>query len=43
MQYLTNNAIVTHYQHDFVPKNSCLTNLLKTLETWMDAVGSGYS
>ena len=34
MQYLTDNAIVTHYQHGFVPKKSCFTNLLKTLEAW---------
>ena len=42
MQYLTDNAIVTHYQHGFVPKKSCFTNLLKTLEAWTDEVDSGY-
>jgi len=47
MQYLSDNDIVTHYinrlyQHGFVAKNSCFTNLLKTLEVRTDALDSGY-
>ena len=42
MQYLTDNTIVTHYQHGFVPKKSCFKNLLETLEAWTNAVNSGY-
>ena len=34
--------IVTHYQHGFVSKKSCLTNLL-AFEDWTAAVNSGYS
>jgi len=34
--------IVTHYQHGFVAKKSCFTNLLETLEVWTDALDAGY-
>ena len=36
------NNIVTHYQHGFVSKKSCFTNLLTTFEDWTAAVDSGY-
>ena len=42
IQYLMDNNIVTHYQHGFVSKKSCFTNLLTTFEDWTAAVDSGY-
>ena len=42
MEYLTDNNIVTHYQHGFVSKKSCFTNLLETFEDWTAAVDQGY-
>ena len=36
------NNIVIHYQHGFVSKKSCLTNLLTTFDDWTAAVDSGY-
>ena len=42
MEYLTDNNIVTHYQHGFVTKKSCFTNLLETFEDWTAAVDQGY-
>ena len=36
MTYLTDNSLVSHYQHGFVPKRSCFTNLLESVEE-MDA------
>ena len=42
MQYLLDNSVIIPYQHGFVPKKSCFTNLLKTFEAWKDAVDSGY-
>ena len=41
MKYLTDNNIVTHYQHGFVSKKSCFTNLLETFEDWTAAVDRG--
>ena len=42
MQYLMNNGIVLHYQHGFVPKKSCFTNLLESFDAWTAAVDSGH-
>ena len=42
MQYLMNNGIVSHYQHGFVPKQSCFTSLLESFEAWTAAGDSGY-
>ena len=42
MQYLSDNDMITHYQHGFVAKKSCFTNLLETLKVWTDALDSGY-
>jgi len=39
--YLTNNSLVSHCQHGFVPKKSYFTNLLESLEEWTLAVDSG--
>ena len=36
------NNIVTHYQHGFISKKSCHTNLLVTFEDWTTALDSGY-
>ena len=41
MKYLIDNNIVTHYQHGFVSKKSCFTNLLETFEDWTAAVDRG--
>ena len=41
MKYLTDNNIITHYQHGFVSKKSCFTNLLETFEDWTAAVDQG--
>ena len=41
MQYLSENNIVTPYQHGFTTKKSCFTNLLETYENWTLAVDSG--
>ena len=41
LKYLTDNNIVTHYQHVFVSKKSCFTNLLETCEDWTAAVDQG--
>ena len=43
MQYLMDNNIITHYQHGFVSKKSCFTNLLVAFEDWTAAVDLGYS
>jgi len=42
IQYLLDNSIIIHYQHGFVPKKSCFTNLLETFEAWTDAVDPGF-
>jgi len=42
MKYLSENDIVTRYQHGFVAKKSCFTNLRETLEVWTNALDSGY-
>ena len=42
MQYLLDNSVIIRYQHGFVPKKSCFTNLLETFEAWTDAVDSGF-
>lgn len=42
IQFLMENNIVTHYQHGFVLKKSCFTNLLVAFEDWTAAVDSGY-
>jgi len=42
MEYLMDDNIVTHYQHGFVSKKSCSTNLLVTFEDWTTALDSGY-
>ena len=42
MTYLMDNSLVSHYQHGFVSKRSCFTNLLESLEAWTLAVDSGY-
>jgi len=36
------NCVIIHYQHGFVPKKSCFTNLLEKFEAWTDAVDSGF-
>jgi len=41
MTYLINNSLVSHYQHGFIPKISCFTNLLESLEAWTLAVDLG--
>jgi len=42
MQYLEDKNIVTNYQHGFVIKKSCFTNLLETCENWTLTVVSGH-
>jgi len=32
----------SHYHHGFIPKRSCFTNLLESLEAWALAVDPGY-
>ena len=34
LQYLSDNSVIIHGQHDFVSKKSCFTNLLETFEDW---------
>ena len=41
MQYLSENNIVTPYQHGFTTKKSCFSNLLETYENCTLAVDSG--
>ena len=41
MKYLTDNNIVTHYQHSFVSKKSCFPILLEIFEDWTAAVDRG--
>ena len=42
MEYLMDSDIVTQYQHGFVLKKSCFTNLLVTFEDRTAALDSGY-
>ena len=41
VQHLENNEFLSSSQHGFVPKKSCLTNLLETLEDWTDIMDRG--
>jgi len=41
MRYLSENTIVTPYQHGFTTKKSCFTNLLEKYENWTLAVDCG--
>ena len=42
VKHLEDNQFISTSQHGFVSKRSCLTNLLETLEEWMEALDEGY-
>ena len=43
MSFLDENEIITNFQHGFIRKKSCFTNLLTTLvQDWTSAVDQGY-
>ena len=42
LQYLSDNNVINHYQHGFVSKKSCFTNLLETFEDWTLAIDEGF-
>jgi len=42
MDFLDENEIITNFQHGFIKKKSCFTNLLTNLEDWTSAVDQGY-
>ena len=39
---LSDNNVINHYQHGFVSKKSCFTNLLETFEDWTLAIDEGF-
>ena len=41
MKHLTENELLSTCQHGFVPKRSCVTNLLETLDNWTESLDSG--
>ena len=43
MNHLLVNRIITRDQHGFVPKKSCCTNLLETMDILTQAIEEGYS
>jgi hypothetical protein len=43
MNHLLVNGIITSDQHGFVPKKSCCTNLLETMDILTQAIEEGYS
>jgi len=42
LKHLDANDLLSHNQHGFTRKRSCLTNLLETLEEWTQALDEGY-
>ena len=43
MDHLYENKLITEYQHGFVPKKSCMTQLLQAMEDWAEVLDSGNS
>ena len=41
MEHLTDNELLTRCQHGFVPKRSCITNLLDVMDKWTDSLDIG--
>ena len=41
VEYLNNNNFLSEYQHGFISKRSCTTNLLATLDAWTNILDSG--
>ena len=41
VQYLTENKYLSEYQHGFMSKRSCTTNLLATLDAWTEILDNG--
>ena len=41
MEHTEQNKLLSSCQHGFVPKRSCATNLLHTLEKWTTALDTG--
>ena len=39
---MSDNNVINHYQHGFVSKKSCFTNLLETFEDWTLAIDEGF-
>ncbi len=42
MQHLLTNKLIISEQHGFVPKKSCCTNLLETMDLILQAIEDGY-
>ena len=43
MEHLTRNHLLNQNQHGFVPKKGCSTNLLETIEYWLNCLEKGNS
>ncbi len=41
VEHMTNNNLLTDYQHGFVNGRSCSTNLLNVLDSWTEALDNG--
>ena len=41
MDHLRSNDLITEDQHGFIPRKSCTTNLLESLEEWLNALDAG--
>jgi hypothetical protein len=42
LQHFLANGLITSAQHGFLPKKSCITNLLETMDILTQAIEDGY-
>ena len=43
MHHLYSNNLITSHQHGFLPRKSCVTQLLKAVEEWSESLDNGNS
>jgi len=41
-EFIQKRNLITDHQHGFIPRHSCLTNLLEALEAWTSILDKGY-
>ena len=41
IEYMTSNNLISNTQHGFLPKRSCVTQLLTSMEYWTDEIQKG--